>query len=60
LTLVSTKLSAKNSNVNVSFQVTRRTTGSAALRVQRGTRYIVVVTRKDTGAVVSSAPVVLP
>jgi hypothetical protein len=33
-------------------------TSSAA--VKRGTRYVVVMTRKDTGALVSSAPAVLP
>lgn len=60
LTYIGAKTSAKGSNINLSFSVTRKTTGSTAGRVQRGTRYIVVVTRKDTGALVSSAPVVLP
>ena len=60
LTLIGTKTSAKNSNVSLYFTVTRKTTGSTAGKVQRGTRYIVVVTRKDTGALVSSAPVTLP
>lgn len=53
LTLVSTKSLAKNS-AKLSFMVT----SSAA--VKRGTRYVVVMTRKDTGALVSSAPAVLP
>lgn len=60
LTLIATKTSAKNSNVNLYFTVTRKTTGATSSRVQTGTRYLVVVTRKDTGALVSSAPVVLP
>lgn len=60
LTYVGVKTSAKGSNVNLFFTVTKKTTGSASGKVQRGTRYIVVVTRKDTGALVSSAPVVLP
>jgi len=60
LTFIGTKTSAKGSNVNLFFNVTKKTTGSASGKVQRGTRYIVVVTRKDTGALVSSAPVVLP
>jgi hypothetical protein len=60
LTFIGTKSSAKGSNVSLYFTVTKKTTGSAAGKVQRGTRYIVVVTRKDTGALVSSAPVVLP
>jgi len=60
LTYIGVKTSAKGSNVNLYFTVTKKTTGSTAGKVQRGTRYIVVVTRKDTGALVSSAPVVLP
>ena len=60
LTFIGTKTSAKGSNVSLLFTVTKKTTGSASGKVQRGTRYIVVVTRKDTGALVSSAPVVLP
>lgn len=60
LTYVGVKTSAKGSNVNLFFTVKKNTTGSTAGKVQRGTRYIVVVTRKDTGALVSSAPVVLP
>jgi hypothetical protein len=53
LTLVSTKSLAKNS-AKLSFMVTK------SGEVKRGTRYIVVLTRKDTGALVSSAPAVLP
>jgi hypothetical protein len=60
LTYIGVKTSAKGSNVNLYFTVTKKTTGSTAGKVQRGTRYIVVVTRKDTGALVSSAPVTLP
>jgi|GEM_PF-706460 len=60
LTFIGTKTSAKGSNVSLYFTVTKKTTGSASGKVQRGTRYIVVVTRKDTGALVSSAPVTLP
>ena len=60
LTFIGTKTSAKGSNVNLFFTVTKKSTGSASGKVQRGTRYIVVVTRKDTGALVSSAPVTLP
>ena len=60
LTLIATKTSARSSNVNLYFTVTRKTTGATSSRVQTGTRYLVVVTRKDTGALVSSAPVVLP
>jgi hypothetical protein len=50
---VSTKSLAKNS-AKLSFMVTK------SGEVKRGTRYIVVLTRKDTGALVSSAPAVLP
>jgi hypothetical protein len=60
LTYVSRTTSAKGKNVSIYFNVTRKTTGSSAAKVQRGTRYVVVVTRNDTGALVSSAPVVLP
>ena len=60
LTYIGVKTSAKGSNVNLYFTVTKKTTGSTAGKVQRGTRYILVVTRKDTGALVSSAPVTLP
>ena len=60
LTLVSTKTSAVGRNVRLTFTVTKRTSGAADLKVQSGTRYIVVVTRSDTGALVSSAPAVLP
>ncbi|NBX24400.1 MAG: hypothetical protein EBR52_09965, partial [Microbacteriaceae bacterium] len=60
LTYIGVKTSAKGSNVSLFFTVTKKTTGSTAGKVQRGTRYIVVVTRKDTGALVSSAPVTLP
>jgi hypothetical protein len=60
LTFIGTKTSAKGSNVNLFFNVTKKTTGSASGKVQRGTRYIVVVTRKDTGALVAAAPVPLP
>ena len=60
LTYITYKSSAKNSNVSLYFTLTKKTTGVASARVQRGTRYIVVVTRLDTGALISSAPVVLP
>jgi hypothetical protein len=53
LTLVSTKSLAKNS-AKLSFMVTK------SGEVKRGTRYVVVMTRKDTGALVSSAPAILP
>lgn len=60
LTYVSRTTSAKGKNISLFFNVRRKTTGSSADKVQRGTRYLVVVTRNDTGALVSSAPVVLP
>jgi hypothetical protein len=60
LTYIATKTSLKGANVSLYFTVTKKTTGSTAAKVQRGTRYLVVVRRKDTGALVSSAPVVLP
>ena len=60
LTYVGAKTSAKGSNVNLYFSLVKKTTGSTAGKVQRGTRYVVVVTRRDTGALVASAPVVLP
>lgn len=60
LTYVASHTVAKRSNIAFSFSVTRKTTGAVSGRVQSGTRYLVVVTRRDTGAVISSAPVVLP